>query len=314
VQIDLIGNTVEGGAVAHDLVPGGEIWASWHLDLQVLIPLALVTAFYLRGLARWRMRSREHPRWRTACFLLGMAALVLAIESPLDTLADHHFSMHMTQHLVITSFAVPLILLGAPTTPLLKGLPSDIRQHIVRPLARSRGVHAAFGVLTHPLTAAVAWSVVMYAWHLAPGWYDAALDHPLLHDVQHASFVLIALMVWWNVIDPAPLHGRLGYIARMGLLLVVSTSTSFLGAMIAFNEEPLYDFYLRAEPILALTPVDDQEIGGLIMWVPGQMMHLLAAGIVFGVWAHKAEQQQRAAEEAAALAADGTAARATSLS
>ena len=303
VKVDLLGRLGPAAVAAHDGVhEGNSVWGSWSLDPGLLIPATLLVGLYLRGLYVWRDRSRPHPWWRVGSYLLGVAVLLLAIESPLDALAAHHFSMHMVQHELLIMFAAPLILLGAPTTPMLRGLPRSFRRSYVRPMVRRPEAYALFRAATHPLVVVVAFTALMWAWHLAPGWYDAALEHALVHDLQHASFMTGGLLIWWNIIDPAPLRARVGYITRMGLLVAVSTPKSLLGALITFNESTLYGFYDEVWPILDLTPLEDQEIGGLIMWVPSQMMFLLAAGVVFAVWAHKAEQRQQA-EDAERMAA-----------
>ena len=302
MQVDVLGRLAQASTVAHDGVHEGQsVWERWNADPELLIPVALLTALYLRGVWVWRDRSRQHARWRTASYLAGMAILVAAIESPLDALAEHHFSMHMIQHELLMMFVAPLILLGAPTTPVLRGLPRGVRRRLVRPLASSAAVYGAYRLVTHPLVALVVFTAILWAWHLAPGWYDAAIEHGLVHQLQHLSFTLGAVLLWWNVIDPKPLRSPLGYVTRMGFLVVASTPKSFLGALIVFAEEPLYDFYGEVEPILALTPIEDQELGGTLMWVPSQMMFLIAVGLVFAVWAHKSEQRQRA-EDAARLA------------
>ena len=303
MQADLITRLWEAAGAAHEGVHAGQQWwERWNFDPELVLPVALVTGLYLRGLFVWRNRSRPHPRWRTACYLSGIAILLLSIESPLDALAEHHFTIHMIQHDLLMMYAAPLILLGAPTTPVLRGLPRSVRRVLVRPVVRRGEARALFRLVTHPLTALIVHTGVLWAWHLAPGWYDAAVRDDLVHDVQHFSMMAAGVLIWWNVIDPAPLRSRLGYIWRMGLLIAAGTPKAFLGAMITLNGSLLYDFYNDVEPILALTPIRDQEIGGLIMWVPGQMMFLLAAGAVFAVWAHKAEQRQQA-EDAARLAA-----------
>lgn len=303
MQADLITRLWEAAGAAHEGVHAGQQWwERWNFDPELVLPVALVTGLYLRGLFVWRDRSRPHPRWRTACYLSGIAILLLSIESPLDALAEHHFTIHMIQHDLLMMYAAPLILLGAPTTPVLRGLPRSVRRVLVRPVVRRGEARALFRLVTHPLTALIVHTGVLWAWHLAPGWYDAAVRDDLVHDVQHFSMMAAGVLIWWNVIDPAPLRSRLGYIWRMGLLIAAGTPKAFLGAMITLSGSLLYDFYNDVEPILALTPIRDQEIGGLIMWVPGQMMFLLAAGAVFAVWAHKAEQRQQA-EDAARLAA-----------
>lgn len=304
MRIEAIGRLAEAAAAAHEGVQAGQsAWTRWNLDPELLVPVALLTGLYLRGLRVWRDRSREHPPWRTACYLAGMALLVLAIESPLDALAEHHFSAHMIQHELLMMFVAPLILLGAPTTPVLRGVPRGVRRRLVRPLARRREAAFAYRALSHPLTALAAFTAILWAWHLAPGWYDAAVRDDLVHDAQHLSFALAGGLIWWCVIDPRPLRARLGYVGRMGFLVVASTPKSFLGALIVFAEEPLYGFWNDAPPILALTPLEDQELGGMLMWVPSQMMFLLAVGLVFAVWARKSEQRQRAADDARLAAA-----------
>ena len=298
MQVDLLGRFAQASTVAHDGVHDGQsVWERWNTDPELLIPVALLTALYLRGVCVWRDRSREHARWRTASYLAGMAILVATIESPLDALAEHHFTIHMIQHELLMMFVAPLILLGAPTTPVLRGLPRALRRRLVRPLASSAAVYRAYRFVTHPLVALVVFTAILWGWHLAPGWYDAALEHDALHQLQHLSFTFGAVLLWWNVLDPKPLRSRMGYVTRMGFLVVASTPKSFLGALIVFAEHPLYDFYAEIEPILALTPIEDQGLGGTLMWVPSQMMFLIAIGLVFAVWAHKSEQRQCAEDE-----------------
>ena len=304
MPIEAVGELARAAAAGHEAVRAGEsVWARWNFDPELILPVALLTGLYLRGLRVWRDRSRDHPRWRTACYLLGMALLLAAVETPLDALAEHHFSAHMIQHELLMMFVAPLILLGAPTTPVLRGVPRVVRRRLVRPVARRREAAFAWRALTHPLTALAAFTAILWAWHLAPGWYDAAVRDDLVHDAQHLSFALAGALIWWCVIDPRPLRARLGYVGRMGFLVVASTPKSFLGALIVFAEEPLYGFWNDAPPILALTPLEDQELGGILMWVPSQMMFLLAVGLVFAVWARKSEERQRALDDARLAAA-----------
>ena len=282
--------------LAHDSPAGGEWWTVWHADPELLLPVALGAFLYLRGLRRWRERSRSHPRWRVAFYFAGLAAIVLASESPLDYLGERHFTFHMLQHEALMMLAIPMVLLGAPTTPVLLGMPRWARRNVVQPLMRSTTARFAYRTLTHPLVAGAIINVVLWSWHLAPGWYDQALRDPLTHDVQHFSFAASATLMWWSVIDPRPLLGRMGYPLRMLYLLAVSTPKHFLAALITFAGAPLYDVYATVEPVFDLSPERDQTIAGTIMWMPSQMMYLLAMAAVFFVWAHKSEQQQRAIE------------------
>lgn len=272
----------------------GPWWQVWSIDPEILIPVALAAFFYLNGLARWQDRSRYHSQWRSASYFAGLAVLLLVLESPLDHLGEHHFAFHMAQHELILMLAVPLILLGAPTTPSLLGLPRVLRMGVVRPLVGASVVRALYRFVTKPLIAAGTMIVTLYLWHLAPGWYDSALESELMHGVEHLSYLAVGVLFWWVVIDPKPLKSRLGYPLRIVYLFLGSTPKHFLGALITFAGDPLYDAYQAAEPVFALTVLDDQGIAGLLMWAPSQTIHLIVIVIVFFMWAQRSEQEQRA--------------------
>lgn len=294
------GSLLERTAPAHHPLGAGEsAWLAWRLDPLVVVPAVLLAVLYARGLLCWSERSRRHAPWQTLLFYVGLATLVLAVVSPLDALAEHHFSMHMIQHELLIAVGVPLLLLGAPTTPLLRGLPRPVRRNVVRPIARATAARWAYSGLTHPLVALALFTVALWIWHLAPDWYDAATRQQPLHVVQHATFVATDLLFWWNVIDPAPLHSRMGYLVRIVYVMVAGTAQSVLAALITMADRPLYRIYVEARPILDITPLRDQELGGLIMWIPGQMMNLLVVAALFGVWAVRSEREQRARERAA---------------
>ena len=222
---------------------------------------------------------------------------MLALESPVDRLGAHHFTFHMFQHELVLMLAAPLILFGAPTTPVLRGMPRWLRLGVVRPLAGSGVVRRLYRLLTHPLVAVVLLTTVLWSWHLTPGWYDAALRDDVVHDIQHISYAVAGVLFWWNVIDPAPLRARMAYPLRMVYLVAGSTPKHFLAALLTFASEPLYDAYAQVEPVVALSLRDDQAIGGLIMWAPSQMMHLVAIAAVFFVWAHRSEREEQKREE-----------------
>jgi putative membrane protein len=291
--------------IAHDAIEEGSVWAAWNFDPEFIIPVVLAALVYANGLRRWSDRTRAHPWWRVAFYYSGLIVLLLSIESPIDRLGEHHFSMHMIQHELVIMGAVPLILLGAPTTPMLRGMPRWLRLGVVRPLAKRREVRAGYRGLTHPAVAVAVLAAVFWLWHLAPGWYDTALEDDLVHDLQHLSFSFAGVLLWWNIIDPKPLRARLGYIPRVLFVFAAGVPKHFLGAILTFAEEPLYDAYLAVDPILSLDRLEDQQLGGLIMWVPSVMMHLVTMGIVFAIWAQKSEQRQREEEAAREAAAAG---------
>lgn len=282
---------------AHDVISEGPWWLAWNFDPQLLIPIALLAFFYMRGLRRWPERSREHSRWRTASYLGGLLLATLLYESPLDRLGEHHFSLHMVQHSIAMMIVPPLILLGAPTTPMLRGLPRGFRNHVVTPALNNRVVQAAWGFLTHPIIAIVLFTVTTWAWHLMPGWYDRALNDDFLHDIQHVSFILIGIIFWWNIIDPAPRRSRVPIGFRIVYFYGAMVPKHFLAAMITFADSVFYPTYERVHLFLPGTPLQDQQLAGLLLWIPfGEFINLTTAGIIFAIWWRQADRNQRAEE------------------
>lgn len=302
MNADLLGQLASAGPAAHDVIREGHpVWTAWTLDLPVIIPAVIVGFFYARGLTRWTVRHRPHPWWKILCYYLGLASLVLAIVSPIDSIGAHHFFMHMVQHEIIMLISVPLLLLGAPTTPVLRGMPKWLRLGVVAGLASDPIARGAWRFLTQPLVALLVSTGVLVAWHLMPGWYDAAVGNANVHYLQHVSFAATAFLFWWNVIDPAPLRAPMSYLLRMVYILVAATAQSVIAALITLSDRPLYDVYVTARPVFDMSPLADQELGGLIMWVPGQLLHLLVIGALFAVWATQSERRQREIDAAEAL-------------
>ncbi|MDO9445049.1 MAG: cytochrome c oxidase assembly protein [Dehalococcoidia bacterium] len=277
----------------------GDWWLAWNFDPIVIIPVALAGFFYARGLHRWSERSRQHSHWRTFSYYLGLLVLLLSVESPLDRLGEHHFSMHMVQHSLVMMVIPPLILLGAPTTPMLRGLPRWVRRHAVTPMLRSSAVAAVWRVLTFPVVAVGLFTLSQWFWHLMPGWYDTALNNDALHLVQHFSFFAVSVLFWWNIIDPKPLRSRIPMGFRIVYFYGAMIPKHILAALITFSPAPLYETYTQVALFLPWGPKQDQEIAGLMMWVPfGEMINLVTAAIIFQIWWRQSERQQRAEERA----------------
>ena len=277
--------TSEALHTAHQVAADGVVWwQSWGADPTFLTPVVLLTWWYLRGLRQWPERSRPHPHWRTAMFLSGVALLVLAQESPLDRLAAHHLTFHMVQHEVVMMLAVPALLLGAPATPVLRGMPRWLRQGVVRPVAGSGLGRGLYEGLTSPGIAAVAFIASVWAWHLVPGWYDAALRQPALHAFQHATFATAAALFWWNIIEAPPHRPRLEAMPRILYLVVVGAAKDGAAAFIVFASTPLYQEYAHVARIVDWSTLRDQQLGGLVMWVPSTLLMLAVAGAVFLSW------------------------------
>ena len=247
------------------------------------------------GVARMR---RRWPVWRTALFLLGLAALLVALASPIDSYASVSFAVHMVQHMLLTVVAAPLLMLGAPIRPLLRGLPAWVRAAVVRPLARAHAIRAFVRLLRQPLVAAALYVGGLYAWHL-PNLYDAALLDARVHVIEHAWFFLSALVFWSVVIDPEPFRATLGYGARLPYLLVLGAAqNTVLGGILSFSSRLLYTAYPDAA-VFGMDRVTDQRVGGAIMWVVGDFVFLAAASVAFFLWLAEEEEMQKRRERIA---------------
>jgi cytochrome c oxidase assembly factor CtaG len=157
-------------------------------------------------------------------------------------------------------------------------------------------------VITNPIVAILVFTGMIFLWHFLPGWYDAAVEDDTVHYIQHLSFAATAFLFWWNVIDPAPLHARMGYLQRIVYVIAAGTGQAVISAFITMAPDLLYRSYLAKTPILPIDPMSDQALGGMIMWVPGQLLNLGVVGILFGVWAVQSERRQRQIETRADLA------------
>lgn len=269
------------------------------VPLGPAIAALIAAALYARGV---RLMDRDWPLWRSALFFLGLAVFVVALSSPVDALAHELFSVHMVQHMMLTVVASPLILLGAPIRPLLRGLPGVLRAGIVRPLAGSAVIRGAGHALRWPLIAAGLYVGGLYAWHI-PTIYDAAVNDAVLHNLQHVWFLSTALLFWSVVIDPVPFGSRLSYAPRiLFLLLAGAAQNTVLGGLLAFSSRLFYTTYESSPLAFGLDPVSDQRLGGAIMWVPGDVIFLLAASISFFMFLN-AEDREQLARERTALAA-----------
>lgn len=266
-------------------------WTTWGGDLIVLVGLVYLQAAYLLGVGPLRRRFRlapTFPRGQAATFTAGILVIYVALQSPLHALSEEYlFSAHMTQHLLLTLVAAPLLLLGTP-------------QWLVRPLLRSRLFAAALRFATRPLFAFVIYNVALAFSHL-PAFYDTALRLHDLHVAQHQVYLLTALLVWWGVCGPLPEVNRLPYPAQM-LLLFGSTLPSFVvGAILTHATEPIYPTYVAAPRIWDwLSPIEDQRLGGLIMWIIGSFYYLIVMGVVFFTWFEREEAKSRARKAALA--------------
>ncbi|MGB8685177.1 MAG: cytochrome c oxidase assembly protein [Candidatus Binatus sp.] len=253
---------------------------SWTPPFATIAMLLLTAAIYARGFARLHRQVPERfPVWRLAMFMGGIAALFVAIASPLEAFDDLLLQIHMTQHLLLMIVAPPLILAGAPAIAIVRGLPPTIAKAIVGPLLRSSRVRRLFAWLTEPLVCWIAFVAATWGWHL-PATFQLALRSDGWHVVEHACFFTTALMFWYPVIQPWPSVARWPRWAMLPYLLLADGQNTILAALFMFSGRLIYPVYATMPPIAGFTPLGDQIVAGAIMWVPGSIFYLVPAVLI----------------------------------
>lgn len=287
------------------------LFSPWEWRLEILIVLGVFATLYTVG---WRrLRSVGHGRGiatlpRLFSYWLGLVVLATSLMSPIDTLGGQLFFMHMIQHLLSMMIAVPLLLLANPFPFILWGLPTRARHVVGRQFTRDAAVRTTLRTLTRPAVAWMAFLTIYLGWH-EPALYNLALRRDWVHDVQHVTFFLAAMLFWWHVIGAAPrIHGRFPVWARMGYLIGAIPPNMMISVAIAFSSTVIYTYYESVPRIWGVTTLQDQMIAGVIMWIPGSMMFLLAALIVlarFGVTEKPNRRAARSVPTPASEAGDG---------
>lgn len=265
--------------------PVGNLWLAWTLDPTLLIGLALILGAYFYTLGPLRRRwgvSEPVDRAKVAWFVSGWVVLFIALVSPLDTLGDEFlFSGHMIQHMLIAIVAPPLLLLGIPAW-------------MLAPLFRNETVGRVARWAALPVVAFGIFQADIWLWH-APPLYDLTLESDAVHIVEHLTFFLFGLLYWLPVLSPTPAIPRMSKGFAILYLFVGCQPMVALGALITFAAQPLYQPYVEAPRVWGLSPLADQQLGGLIMWLPSNIPYLIALSVIFFQWVAERDQAERAA-------------------
>jgi putative membrane protein len=281
------------GAHADEPMAPHDLWRSWNLEPWLLVLFALAIALYARGLARLWARAGTHrgiARWQALCYGLGILLLLVALVSPLDPLGETLSAAHMVQHMLLI-IAAPFLVLATPLPVYLWALPLSWRRALAGG-ARRPWFASAWRLLTRPLVAWVLYAAALWVWH-APVFYQAALEIRLLHDLEHFSFLATALLFWWVVLRTSA-RGT-----ALALLFTTMLHGGQLAALMSFTPTPWYPAYAETTLAWGLTPLEDQQLAGLIMWVPGGLSYLLASLALLGLWLQRLERQPVPADAAA---------------
>ena len=281
-------------AYAHGgVAPGDNLWAAWNTTNPLPTLFLFLAAFlYVNGLGKWERPSHPLNAWHKISFFSGLLVIFLALQSPIDPLAEHYFFIHQIQHLMLRMLGPLLVLLGAPLTPMLRGLPLWLLQGGVRTVVRSARVRRGYYYLTNPVVAVMVFLSVLYFWQV-PLLHDAAVRNDYVHEVMHGTMLFSGFLFWWLVIDPKPHRSRLHYGLRVLYLGLIVLPNTLLGAGITFSRGLLYASYAEVEQPFVLDAIIDQQLGGLFLWVIGDMMSIIAAGIVMVMWYQREQEQDR---------------------
>ncbi|MGH7521593.1 MAG: cytochrome c oxidase assembly protein [Gemmatimonadales bacterium] len=259
-----------------------QVWNRWDLHPSVVAGVVLLGGLYVY----WG--GLRAPRRHVVSFLGALAVLFVALNGPLHNLSDNYlFSAHMAQHLLLTLVFPPLLLYGCPAD-------------VVRPLLRPRWVMALGRVVTRPLIAASLFTAPIVLWHV-PALYEAALRNHNIHIVQHLVFLTTAVLMWWPVLSPVPELPRIQHLMQMLYLFLLGIPMSVTGALITLSSSVLYPFYGAAPRVGALSPLDDQQIGGLLMWVLGGLMLWIVMTVIwfrYSVWDQRSDAETEVPDEA----------------
>jgi putative membrane protein len=270
-----------------------QVWTSWDLQPLTLAGLAGAGFLYGRGLAAlWsgNRPGRGIRRWQALSFFVGLFFLFVALVSPLHRMSQALLSAHMSQHLLLIAVAAPLVVLGSPGIPMGKAMPRTWRE-AGRRMARRPALLASARALRHPVISWLLALVTLWGWH-APVLYQAALRHEWIHVLEHASFFGTAVLFWWTALQPSGPR-RLERGVDVLYVFTGSFQGAALGFLFTFAAVPIYPLYAATVRPWGLTPLQDQHLAGVIMWLPTGVIYLVAAGGLFLEWLRATERATR---------------------
>lgn len=239
----------------------------WTWAPGILIPLVISAVWYGDGLRRMAQRPQKAGlSWKEpTCFACGWILLFLALLSPMHELGEQLFWVHMTQHEILVLVCAPLLVLGAPFRISLWALPANERKFVAR-VVNGHNFAAGWRLISSPLCTWTLHAIALLVWHI-PVLFDATVRESFVHAAQHISFLGTGVLFWWTVLKPY--SSALGYGVRTLYLFTTAVYTSLLGAVLTFSQHAWYTPYARTAPAWHLSALEDQQLGGLVMWVPG---------------------------------------------
>ncbi|MER8489252.1 cytochrome c oxidase assembly protein [Mesorhizobium australicum] len=260
--------------------------AGWTLAFPITLPLAAIALIYALGASRlWRRSSRgrsERTR-QVLLFAAGWGVLTGALVSPIHALGERVFAAHMIEHELLMAVAAPLLVAACPGAALIWALPAALRRGTGR-LTHGRIVQAIWTVASRPFNATIIHGIAIWIWHV-PVLFEAALQQGVLHYAQHASFLGTALLFWWVILPRSGRQQACG--SAVMHLFFTSLHTGLLGVLLLLSPRLWYPQNAGGAALWGLTPIEDQQLAGLVMWVPAGLIYGGAALLLAGLWISK---------------------------
>jgi putative membrane protein len=256
------------------------IWFHWHAHPEVLLATIIIQSAYLLGVGpireKYRLSERHSPQ-KTLSFTCGVLLIFLSLSSPLHILSDHYlFSAHMLQHVIITLISPPLLIIGTP-------------DWLISPIFQKKPILKTFKLIFSPLIAIIFFNFVFSIWHI-PALYELSVKYHWVHVSEHILFVLAAIIMWWPLCSQINEIPRLIYPLQMMYLFVMSLAQVIVFGIITFASDPIYLHYVEAPRIWNISPLVDQQLGGIIMKVGSGFLFLALLIVAFFKWANQSNQ------------------------
>jgi putative membrane protein len=290
---------------------------TWPIEPWVLLGVEVTAILYLSG-ARNRMATLRFPstsgggqgggwtpsRWRAVAFWTGLATVLLALDTPVETLARQLFWAHMTQHLLLIMVAAPLLVVAAPWLQIWRGLPLSIRRPVARTAIRHpalAGLRRVIAWLSGPAGAFFLFTATLWFWHW-PMAYDLTLRNHLVHHLEHGLFLGLGILFWAQVIDQHPFHARLSQFNRVVFVFGATIASWALAAVLAFATAPFYSYAALPSRPGGISALTDQQFGAGIMWVPGSITYSIVFITCLYLWFREEDARGRAFSQQAEVA------------
>ena len=253
-------------------------WTAFSVHWSTVLGLGALGALYL-----WAGRAARPSPLQRVSFFTALLVIFVSLNGPIHDLSDYYlFSAHMVQHLLLTLIMPPLLLLGIP-------------RGMLEPALRVPALRVVARALTRPGIAFALFNVTVAAWHV-PALYNAAVASHEIHIAQHLMFMTTAVVMWWPLLSPVPALPRLPYPGQMLYCFLMAVPMTIVAVYIAMADALLYPFYASAPRLWGISPMLDQHIGGLIMWIPGGLFFYAVMTVVFFKWVARQEDGQAGAQ------------------